>query len=163
MNNIKRGILFTVLVLGTMTLAACSSEEPGGKSDINYEIIGKTESGDSGTFTNSISHITDQEMLQTAAQENGAEIDTNAVDFEESHVFQISITENGCGYLLENIEDDGGILKFMFELTPVVEEGEDPEDVVCSEVAIPSTFFVKTDAVDFESLEIYGSGNKMSR
>ncbi|WP_020007843.1 hypothetical protein [Salinicoccus albus] len=162
MTNIKRGILSAILILVVPVFTACSfGAENEEETGISYEIIGKTESGDTGTFTNGINHITDQEMLQTAVQESGADVDIDSVNFDESHVFQISVTENGCGYLLENVENDGGLLKFMFELTPVVEEGEDPQDVACSEIAIPSTFFVQTEAVDFESLEIYASGEKL--
>lgn len=138
-------------------LSACS----GSGSSIDYEVIAKTESGDAGTMSNTVQHITDEEMLGMAIEQTGAEIDTDAIDFDKEHVFQVSLYENGCGYLLEDLVNKEGVLQFMFELTPVVENGENPEDVTCPQVSIPSTFFVKTDAVDFSSLEIYGSGEKI--
>ncbi|WP_411843564.1 hypothetical protein [Salinicoccus sp. HZC-1] len=157
MINLKRFALFSALVFSISLLSACS----GGGDSLEYEVLAKSESGDAGTHTNSAQLITDEEMLKMAVERTGVEIDKEAIDFDETHVFQISLHENGCGYLLDTVTNSGGTLQFMFELTPVVEEGEDPEDVICSEIAVPSTFFVKTDAVDFSSLEIYGSGEKI--
>lgn len=156
MINFKRFVLFTVLAISMSLLSACS-----GDSSLDYEVIAKTESGDSGIHTNSVQHITDTEMLEMAVEQTGAEIDTDSINFDKTHIFQISLYENGCGYLLEDLVHKEGVLQFMFELTPVVENGEDPEDVTCSGVTVPSTFFVKTDAADFNSLEIYGSGEKI--
>ena len=96
-----------------------------------------------------------------AVEQTGADIDRDAVDFDSEHLFQVSLIENGCGYLLEDLVNEDGTLRFMFELTPVVESGEDPEDVTCAEVAVPTTAFIKTEDVDFNSLEIYGSGEKI--
>lgn len=161
MINLKRFALFSTLVFCISLLSACSGAAGGEGDSVEYEVLAKSESGDAGTHTNSAQLITDEEMLKMAVERTGVEIDTEAIDFDATHVFQISLYENGCGYLLDRVTNSDGSLQFMFELTPVIEEGEDPEDVTCTEIAIPSTFFVKTDAVDFSSLEIYGSGEKI--
>lgn len=157
MINLKRFVLFPAIAGCIALLAACSSSDGG----IGYEVIAKSGSGDPGSLTNSAQHITDKEMLEMAATQTGAEIDADSINFDEEHIFQISLYENGCGYLLDDLVNKDGALQFMFELTPVVENGEDPEDVTCSETAAQTTYFVKTDAVDFSSLELYGSGEKI--
>ncbi|AKG73280.1 hypothetical protein [Salinicoccus halodurans] len=157
MINLKRFVLFPVLVFSISLFSACGNLD----KSVDYEVVAKAESGDAGALTNSAQHITDKEMLRMAVEQTGVELDAGAVDFDESHIFQVSLYENGCGYLLEDLIDKGGALQFMFELTPVVENGEDPEDVTCTEAAVPTTFFIKTEAVDFSSLEIYGSGEKI--
>ncbi|KKK34103.1 hypothetical protein WN59_10965 [Salinicoccus sediminis] len=157
MIDIRRFILCSLFLCSAAVLSACSDAG----SSIDYEVIGKTESGDSGAFASSIQQITDEEMLRMAIEQTGADIDPDAVDFDSEHLFQVSMVENGCGYLLEDLVNEDGTLRFMFELTPVVESGEDPEDVTCAEVAVPTTSFIKTEAVDFSSLEIYGSGEKI--
>ncbi|HIW12597.1 MAG TPA: hypothetical protein H9891_05480 [Candidatus Salinicoccus stercoripullorum] len=157
MINIRRFILCSLLMCSAAGLAAC--DEAG--SSIDYEVIGRTESGDAGAFTSSIKQITDEEMLGMAMEQTGADIDPDEVNFDSEQLFQVSMVENGCGYLLEDLVNEDGTLQFMFELTPVVESGEDPEDVACTEVTVPATSFIKTEAVDFSSLEIYGSGEKI--
>ena len=157
MINIRRFILCSLFLCSAAVLSACGDAS----SIIDYEVIGKTESGDSGAFASSIQQITDEEMLRMAVEQTGADIDRDAVDFDSEHLFQVSLIENGCGYLLEDLVNEDGTLRFMFELTPVVESGEDPEDVTCAEVAQPTTSFIKTEAVDFNSLEVYGSKEKI--
>src|SRR5699024_5003586 len=125
------------------------------------EVIGKTESGDSGAFASPLQQITAEEMLRMPVEQTGPDKKTVALDFDSEHLFRVPLIQNGRGHLLEALVHADGTPRSMFELTPVVESGEDPEDVTCAEVAVPTTAFIKTEDVDFNSLEIYGSGEKI--
>lgn len=155
--NKKLPLLFAaVLVLVLSGCAAGDREE----AETGFEVVAKSQSVPVQEFQNGAELIHDEDMFMTSVEETGADIGAEDVDFEEALLFEVSIMENGCGYTLTSVEEDDGILKFNFELTPVAEEGAAPGDVICTEIAVPAVFYVKTGPVDFHSLEVYGSGMK---
>src|SRR5690625_1876365 len=105
MINIRRFILCSLLMCSAAGLAAC--DEAG--SSIDYEVLGRTESGDAGAFTSSIKQITDEEMLGMAMEQTGADIDPDVVKFDSEQLFQFSMVATGWGYLLEVLVHGVGI------------------------------------------------------
>lgn len=151
----KLSFLFAAALV--LVLSGCAAGD-GEEAESGFEVIAKSQSVPVQEFQNGAELIHDEDMLMTSVEEIGADIGPEDVDFEEELLFEVSIMENGCGFTLTSVEEDDGVLKFNFELTPVAEEGADPGDVVCTEIAVPAVFYVKTGPVDFHSLEVYGSG-----
>ena len=151
--------LLFISYLGLMLVfpAGCSEEDSEWETDVEFEVLDRSQAVAGEGFQNGAELIHDEDMLKTSAEASGVDIDAEDIDFDEELLFEVSITENGCGFSLVSIEDDDGLLKFMFELTPVATGEADPGDIVCSEVANPAVFYVKTDQVDFHNLDVYGS------
>lgn len=157
----NKKILF-ISLLGVMLLflAGCAGDDSEPETDVEFEVIDRSQTVAGEGFQNGAELIHDEDMLRTSSEASGVDIDADDIDFEEELLFEVSITENGCGFSLVSIEDDDGLLKFMFELTPVAAGEADADDVVCTEVANPAVFYVKTESVDFHNLDVYGSDMK---
>lgn len=138
-------------------LTGCSGEDSEWETDIEFEVLDRSQAVAGEGFQNGAELIHDEDMLKTSTEASGVDIDSEDINFEEELLFEVSITENGCGFSLVSIEDDDGLLKFMFELTPVAAGEADPDDIVCTEVANPAVFYVKTEQTDFHNLDVYGS------
>lgn len=157
----NKKILFNSLLgLMLLFLAGCSGDDSEPDTDVEFEVLDRSQTVAGEGFQNGAELIHDEDMLRTSAEASGVDIDADDIDFEEELLFEVSITENGCGFSLVSIEDDDGLLKFMFELTPVAAGEADPDDIACTEVANPAVFYVKTESVDFHNLDVYGSDMK---
>ena len=156
----KKFLFISYLGLMLMFLAGCSGEDSEPETDVRFEVLDRSQTVPSEGFQNGAELIHDEDMLSTSAEASGVDIDPEDINFEEELLFEVSITENGCGFSLTSIENDDGLLKFMFDLTPVASGEADPDDVVCTEVATPAVFYVKTESVDFHNLDVYGSEMK---
>ncbi|MCD2138656.1 hypothetical protein [Salinicoccus halitifaciens] len=152
----KLPLLFAAALFLVLSGCRGGGEEAGA----GFEVIAKSRSVPVQEFQNGAELIHDEDMLMTSIEETGADIRLEDVDFEEALLFEVSIMENGCGFTLTSVEEDDGVLKFNFELTPVAEGEAEPGEVVCTEIAVPAVFYVKTGPADFHSLEVYGSGMK---
>lgn len=154
----NKKLLFNILlVLILMLTAGCTGDDSGRETDVEFEVLDRSQSVAGDGFQNGAELIHDEDMLRTSAEESGVDIEADDINFDEELLFEVSITENGCGFSLVSIEDDDGVLKFMFELTPVAAGEADPDELVCTEIASPAVFYVKTESVDFHNLEVYGS------
>lgn len=156
----KKFLFISFMSLTMVFLAGCSGDDPEWETDIEFEVLDRSQAVAGEGFQNGAELIHDEDMLKTSAEASGVDIDPEDINFEEELLFEVSITENGCGFSLVSIEDDDGLLKFMFELTPVAAGEAHPDDIVCTEVANPAVFYVKTDPVDFHNLDVYGSEMK---
>lgn len=156
----KKFLFISFLGLMLTFLAGCAADDSEPETDVEFEVLDRSQSVAGEGFQNGAELIHDEDMLRTSAEESGVDIDAEDIDFDEELLFEVSIMENGCGFSLVSIEDDDGLLKFMFELTPVAAGEADEEDVVCTEIASPAVFYVKTDPVDFHNLDVYGSDMK---
>lgn len=156
----KKLLFISFMSLMLVFLAGCTGDDSEWETDVEFEVLDRSQSVAGEGFQNGAALIHDEDMLRTSAEETGVDIDSEDIDFDEELLFEVSITENGCGFSLVSIEDDGGLLKFMFELTPVAAGEADADDIVCTEIASPAVFYVKTDPVDFHNLDVYGSEMK---
>lgn len=156
----KKFLFISYVGLMLMLLAGCSGDDSEQETDVEFEVLDRSRTVAGEGFQNGAELIHDEDMLKTSAEASGVDIDAEDINFEDELLFEVSITENGCGFSLVSIEDEDGLLKFMFELTPVAMGEADPDDVVCTEVASPAVFYVKTDQVDFHNLDVYGSEMK---